>query len=66
VFFIEFHLELAVTVVLQSSMKNYQTSVYNTQWAIISGIPKFFVYNFHCKQQNFSSKLKTSNPAKVS
>ena len=22
------------------------------QWAIISGPPKFFVYNFHCKQQN--------------
>jgi len=24
-----------------------------TRWAIISGPPKFFVYNFHCKQQNF-------------
>jgi len=25
----------------------------HTRWAIISGPPKFFVYNFHCKQQNF-------------
>jgi len=23
-----------------------------TRWAIISGPPKFFVYNCHCKQQN--------------
>ena len=27
--------------------------IYNTRWAIISGPPKSFVYNFHCKQQNF-------------
>ena len=26
--------------------------VETTRWAIISGPPKFFVYNFHCKQQN--------------
>ena len=29
------------------------TLTQTTRWAIISEPPKFFVYNFHCKLQNF-------------
>jgi len=30
------------------------TKIRCTRWATISGPPKFFVYNFHCKQPNFT------------